>query len=141
MNIIHNIQELVARFPLIISLFSAYLFYSVTHSNNILNILKKEGQRTEEEQLEIRRGLIRSFILELLLFVPASIFLLRLLVFPFLSQTLLNINSELSLWYAVMGVIGYGFPFGLFREVVRRIALKTLREFSEIAAKADTQHD
>jgi hypothetical protein len=43
------------------------------------------------------------------------------------------------MWYAFMGITAYGFPFAALRRFVTIIALKTLKEFSEISSKSQTE--
>jgi hypothetical protein len=106
-----------------------------------LQILAKPGkQRTATENLQVKRGMARSRILEALVFVPASVVLVfitvRPIVLSFLSEPLrirATADADLAIaFYGSLGITSYGFPFGAIRRLVTRIAMNTLMEFSTI---------
>jgi len=122
------------------SLGAAELLLVLVRTREIVIITKAPNQRAAKEQTEIDRGLIRSVVLEALLFVPVSVILLCLTVRPVLAD-----SGFLKLWAAthpipfeaMIGLISYGFPFAMIRRLVTTIALQTLKNFAEISIKED----
>jgi hypothetical protein len=123
------------QYPIIVTLLCAQLFFLLTRSSDILIACKKDVQRTKEERLRIKNGLTRSLFLEAILFVPASVVLFRLAFFPIIYDKVLQINQNIVLWHAIIGIVSYGFPFAAIRQFVQIIALKTLQEFADISLK------
>ena len=134
---INTINQFTNQYPLVVSFVSAYLFYILSRSTDITILVKSEQQRTDTENQEIQNGLMRSIILDLLLFIPASIVLFWLIIFPLIIDQLLQIKNEQTLWYAFMGITGYGFPFATMRNFIKMIALRTLKDFHDISIKSD----
>jgi hypothetical protein len=132
-----DISKLIFYCPFIITLFCAELFFLLVRSSDITILAKKKEQRTKEEELRVNQGLRRGILLESLFFVPASAILFRLTIFPLIGNKILQINSDINLWYAIMGIAGYGFPFAAIKNFITKLALKTLKEFAEIATKAN----
>lgn len=110
----------------------AELFFLVLRSSDITLALKKKEQRSEKENSKVQNGLVRSLVLEAFLFIPASVSLFLLAIFPLIIDTLLKINPSKIAWYGAIGLIAYGFPFLAVRRIITRIALKTLQEFTNI---------
>jgi hypothetical protein len=99
-------------------------------------LAKSRSQRSKKEQHGVDRGLARSVVLELLVFVPASATLVCLLA-PALARGDVIGNPVLSNpIYAVLGIASYGFPFATVRRIVQRCALKAIQEFAEITKEA-----
>lgn len=82
----------------------------------------------------MKHGLRRALVLEAIVFVPASVGLFLLTVFPAIEGALLELKADLLFWYSIGGLISYGFPFAAVRQIITRIALRTLRDFASIAA-------
>lgn len=104
------------------TLVSAWLFFLVMNAGDLKTLVKQEDQRTQEEQLQIKRGLFRILCLEILVLVPASAGLL-VLIMPFLTQTVdalaalaAGTQRERVALHALVGIVSYGFPFGALRE-------------------------
>jgi len=120
--------------PWLIILLASELFLVITRSREITILVKKPTQRTEEEQKNVERGLFRSILLELLLFVPASVVLVLLLL-PLARNKFVSFFTSPGSWmaaYSLVGLISYGFPFAAVRQIVTRVALHTLQEFANL---------
>src|ERR1700730_8374788 len=106
----------------------------MVRSSEITIALKSQNQRTTTEQTQVDRGLIKSLVLEFLLFVPCSVALVLLTVRPWvaLSKELQAMKNTDMYIDSLLGAISYGFPFALLRRIVTRIALNTLKEFAAI---------
>lgn len=121
---------------------AAELIFLITRSADILITLKGTRQRTRSEQTRIDRGLVRSIVLEALVFVPASAFLVSLLKPLLVSPSYLApmTSAQRAGVHTAVGIASYGFPFAAVRRFVSHVALTTLREFSTIASTADQAH-
>lgn len=126
-------QNILSNYPLIASFLCAELFFLLAKSSDIIRICKSDSQRTEKERLQIKHGLRKSLLLEVFIFVPASVILFRLIIFPLIYDRLLLIKQDVIFWYSFIGIVAYGFPFAAIREFIKRMALKTLREFADIS--------
>ena len=136
-------MEFIEQNPFIISFICAELFLCISRSQKITIVCKKRTQRTEKENSQVRNGLRRSLLLEVFLFVPASVLLFLLVIFPLIVHKLPQIKVELP-WYVPYGMVGvaaYGFPFIAIRQIIKRIALVTLREFATITLDESTGDD
>jgi len=111
----------------LLTVLAAELTLLLVRSGDIVIMVKSAKQRTADEQHRIDRGLRRSFIIELILLVPASATLLILLS-PLLLPSPLSDLKPSALATAI-GVISYGFPLAAVRQVIIRVALNTLKEF------------
>ncbi len=96
-------MEIIRQYPFIVSFICAELFLCIARSQQITIILKKETQRTEAENKEVRNGIRRSLLWEVFLFVPASVGLFLLTIFPLISHRFPQINGK-DLWYASYGI-------------------------------------
>lgn len=129
-----SVKSFLFHFPIFITLLSAELFLVLVRHNDLKSILKKGSQRTTAEKHLIKNGLTRSFILEILIFVPSSSILLLITIFPLFNN---YISSKLPFYsiYALFGILSYGFPFASIKNIITKIALKSLAEFHEIYSK------
>lgn len=122
----------------LISLATAEAFLLLVRAKQILVLARSNVQRDEVEREEVRRGLTRSLILEVLVFVPASVFLVLILIGPlfmrlsFVSALLSSRDTAQACW-GLLGLVSYGFPWLAVRSTVRALALSTLRNFAMIA--------
>ena len=136
-TIIDTLDSILIKFPIIIALTSGIMFFLLIKSKDIIIIFKRKLQRTEEEKSRIEHGLIKSLLLEIFIFIPISIFLFHLAIMPFIIDKLLSIKYSISAWYALMGIIAYGFPFATVKGFVTKMALNTLIEFAKIAEHSE----
>ena len=115
---------------------AAELIFLVVRSNDIKVIFKKKEHLSKQEIQKIKRGLRRSILLELILFVPVSAFLIILLE-PILSiyQEKQQDLSKIRAYYSLLGIISYGFPFASLRRVVTQFTLATIKEYTDITIK------
>ena len=113
----------------------AELFCLLVHANDIRIIAKRKEQRTKREQHKVERGLVRSVLLSMLLFCPASAAIVFFTMVPVLESGLGDRGVPAFSVYAVLGVASYGFPFATLRRLVTRIALQTLKEFADLQPK------
>lgn len=123
-----------------VTLACAELFLVLVRSREINIIAKTGSQRTATEDRELSGGLVRSLVLELVIFVPASVILAWIAIRPwFMEISIVRWYSD-ELPYlpdAWLGIIGYGFPFATVRRVTTRVALKTLNEFATICNRSE----
>jgi len=99
-------------------------------SGDLKNLAKRNGQRTAAERQRVTRGLLRSLLLECLVFVPASAILLLLLAPLMVSAT--TTTERIRAVHVLLGIVSYGFPFATVRTIVTRTALNTLKEFANL---------
>ena len=102
-------------YPQIMALLSAELVFLLARSSDIIVVLKLPKQRTKLEQSRVDRGLLRSIVLEGILFVPVSAILLILLVPLLLPKQMLDGTRPVKAVYALMGIVSYGFPYAAIR--------------------------
>jgi hypothetical protein len=114
----------------LITLASSELVFLLTRSSDMLIAFKAPVQRTPAEQLRVKRGLIRSLLLEATIFVPASAVLVALLAPLVGFHESDRVLSHAEAGAALLGVISYGFPFGALKRMAQRMALSTLKEFA-----------
>ena len=126
----------IEKYSIIITLLSAELLFLIIRSNDLVIIVKKRIQRLETEQQRVNNGLCRSIIFEALVIVPASSFLVYLISPLIIPQSFLVENPVAT--YALIGVVSVGFPFVAIKELVKRVALNTLREFSGLREDRET---
>jgi hypothetical protein len=120
--------------PVLIAFLAAELFFLVARSKDFTTLIKRENQRTPREHNRVTRGLLRSTLLEALVYVPASTALLELLQ-PLLLPSTLELR-QLQAVHALIGLVSYGFPFTAIRLLFTKIALSTLKELGDAAAIA-----
>jgi len=115
------------------------LLLILARQREIVVMCKKPDQRTKLERYQVGRGLRRSLLLEVGLFVPVSVVLMLLIVRPLLlDKTVvksLATNYPLS-FCALLGTISYGFPFAALRRFVTKVALETLKKFAEVTIQS-----
>ena len=119
-------------YPIILAFITAALFYLITNSADIKVILKKNDQRTESEKNRIKRGLFKEKLFDMILFVPISVALFFMIVFPLINKTLESLITDTNTRYSMMGIIAYGFPFATVKRIISKIALNALKEFANI---------
>lgn len=132
-------QQFLARHPILVAFLASELFLTLIRRLDIIKLLKRKDQRTEQEELQVRQGLLRSILWDAIIFVPASVTLFLLLVFPLVKSKLMGINSDVVLWYAAAGIAAFGFPFAVVTKFIKEVALHTLREFGQIMVKTVTK--
>jgi hypothetical protein len=123
--------------PTLITLIASELFLVIVRSGDISVLAKTDSQRTADERAKVSGGLLRSLVLEFFVFVPASAGLVLLLL-PLVKTRLEGLFSSpngVAGFYALLGLVSYGFPFALIRRAVTRIALVTLKEFADLQAQ------
>lgn len=119
----------------LIALAAAELFLLLAKGEVIKTLAKRRSQRTAAENRAASQGLARGLAIELLVLVPASVCLFQLTLLPLLKEFLLRPGFNEASFYALTGVVSYGFPFATVRRIVTRLALKTLQEFSSLVAQ------
>jgi hypothetical protein len=112
---------------------AAWLFFVITNSSKIIILAKSNSHRSAAERKEVERGLRRAVFIELLVFVPASAGLVLLLA-PLATNSrvlqesvFFNMAGSRRAFYALLGLISYGFPFETVRYFVTRRAVKILK--------------
>ena len=111
---------------------AAELLCLVIRANDIQVLVKRKPQRIQSEQRRVERGLLRSLVLEILVFVPASAYLILLIEPLILPEHWTGEGVPKIAVYSTLGLVSYGFPFAAFRRVMTHLALKTLQEFASI---------
>ncbi|MCX5645003.1 MAG: hypothetical protein NTZ17_10020 [Phycisphaerae bacterium] len=119
----------------------AWLLFLVVRSGDITIVVKSKEERTGDEQKRVARGLLRSILLEALLFVPASATMVLLLAPLLVPERLKAVTIPQVSLYAALGLISYGFPFASVRHMITRIALRTLQEFAAITQEPPKEKD
>lgn len=130
--------------PWVITLVSSELFLVIVRSREISILAKRQSQRTDDEQSQVSRGLLRSLVLESILFVPASAILVLLTIVPLAAAKFPSVfvsHDEVFAFHAGLGIMSYGFPFAAFRRIVTRIALNTLKEFAELQTSEKVRNE
>ena len=130
--------------PELVTFCSAEAIFLLTRSREIRILIKSKRQRTSQENKETDRGILRSIVLEMLIFVPVSAEL-ALMLFPIILRVSRSIESAVTTGskelvraiYGLLGIVSYGFPYATLRRIITRIALSSLKEFSCIA---DEEH-
>lgn len=123
----------------LVSWLAAELLLVLVRQREILVISKKHDQRTKRERYQVRRGLRKSLLLEVVLFVPVSVALLFLVVRPLAVKNGLVASFAADhpiSFCALLGTISYGFPFATLRRFVTKVALETLKKFAEITIQS-----
>lgn len=105
----------------------------LARAEDITVLAKRRGQRTQAEEERVHRGLTRSVGLELILFVPASTFV----VLETIRYTLPTRWMDHPALSGALGVISFGFPWETFRIMFTRWALKSLKEFYDVLSEAE----
>ena len=132
---------------ILFSLLSAECFAILANHETISIAIKSKRQRTLPEGHQIGRGLLRSLALELLLFVPISVALGLLIIRPLFLRTAWfaslasgSLEQQLA-FYGLLGAACYGFPFVAIRQILTKVALKTLKEFASIRGTDEGEAD
>lgn len=114
----------------------AFLFFLIARSQEITIVLKESSQRTSDEEYRVKRGLRRSLILEIFMFVPVSALLIILITPLLLPFTQIEDQEQKRYaWYTLLGIVSYGFPFAAIKELIIKIALRTLNEYATITSE------
>jgi hypothetical protein len=125
----------------IVSLGCAELFMLLAHGPEVKILFKKDSQLSSKERKEIEGGLARSVLVDGIVFVPASIVLMLIIIRPMLLTFLPWARFTASLpsnsMSGLLGIIGYQFPFITVKKVVMRMALITLRNCATIVIQED----
>ena len=113
----------------------AILLCILVRSQDITIVLKRKSQRTPNEQKKVDRGLGRSILLELLIYVPVSGTLVLLGVAPILTGPFSDQNSLQKgvTFNTLLGIASYGFPFASLRAIITKFALLTLSKYALLA--------
>jgi hypothetical protein len=134
-----SILQFTNSHPWVMVYLSAVLSCILVRNQDITIALKREGQRTSEEQKRVKRGLGRSILLELLLFVPVSVTLVLFAVAPILEWALASnfspLRNKITL-NTLLGIASYGFPFATLRAIITKIALQTLSKYALLTHKS-----
>jgi hypothetical protein len=124
----------------LISLVCAWLFSFLMSSREITVLIKKDSQLSISERKEKGRGLLRCIVLQTILFVPASVFLMLLIVRPVLVMSPVAFafkTTPASISTAgLLGILSYQFPFAAMKRIVTHFALRTLQKFASITIDA-----
>jgi len=120
-----------------VALLAAWLFLVVTRSKEILIAVKSHDERTRYERRMVERGMIKSLVLDALLFVPASVSLLLWLAPVIVGRFHMPEYPA----YALIGIISYEFPFRSIQRIITRVALAALREAHTEIVKGEADID
>jgi len=124
---------------LLVTLACAELFLVLVRYREINILAKRSSQRTSAEQRELGRGLARALLLELLVFIPASVILAWIAIRPwFMRISIVRWASAGSAFLpdAWLGIISYAFPFATVRRVITRVALNSLNGFAATGSRS-----
>lgn len=95
--------------------------------------VKTSEQRTEAENQRVKRGLLRSLVLEALAFVPVSTFV----VLATLRYMLPKDWMASAAAYSLLGMISYAFPLVAFKQAVTIWVMRSLKGFYEVLSEAE----
>src|SRR4051812_24326719 len=115
-----------------ITLLCAELLFLLVRNQDIMLVSKAANQRNETEQQQVNRGLLRSLLIEIFVFVPASTALMLILIRPFILPYVGTNTDVILATHGIMGVTSYGFPFATVRSVMTRMSLRLLTEFAAV---------
>ena len=123
-------NEMIPPPPWLVLFSSAELIFLLMRKRDIEMLLKKKSQREPKEQYQVERGLLRSVLLEGILFAPASAALMlpfAPLVFVWLESWLATLAQGSIIVHAGMGMVSYQFPFAALQKLITQRALKVLK--------------
>jgi len=123
--------------PWLVLFSSAELFFLLMRKKDIEILLKTKSQREPEEQYQVERGLLRSLLIEGILFTPASAALmlpLALLILMWLESWLTTFPKGSIIVYAGIGMTSYQFPFAVINRLITTRALRILPRDSLVPA-------
>jgi hypothetical protein len=109
---------------------AAELLFLIVRSRDLTILFKRADQRTAAENALVTRGLGRSLCLEMVLFVPASAFLMVLIAPVVIEGRWPASSLPGTSLYALLGVASYGFPFAAIKTVITRVAIQMLKEYA-----------
>jgi hypothetical protein len=118
--------------PELFAFISAELLLVLTRSRELTLLLKADAQRTEFEKAQVAGGLLRALLIEAFVFVPVSVGLMNLCIAPFIPWARIGREPPGRADFALLGLISYGFPFATVRQIVTRMAIKTILEAAEL---------
>jgi hypothetical protein len=127
----HEIGTSVPTFfvnnPMAIAVLSAELLFLISRKTEILILIKKNSQRTEEEKAKYGQGLYRILFAESMIVVPASLVLFRLCVFPIVCRFMFLTVNNIEFVYSTMGVVSYGFQFVSMTKWIEKILSRNVK--------------
>jgi len=106
-----------------VTFLSAELLFLIVRFRDLTILFKRADQRTAPETALVKRGLGRSLCLEVVLFVPASAFLMVLTAPAFIEGRWPAPSLPRTSLYAFLGICSYGFPFATIKTVVTKVAV------------------
>src|SRR5271165_4123276 len=95
-----------------VALAAAELFVVIVRYRELNILVKSHEQRTARERSEIKRGLLRSVILEFSVFAPISVILMWITIRPVLlrNTSILSFRQTAPIGFdAWLGICSYGF--------------------------------
>jgi hypothetical protein len=125
--------------PWSLTLLAAELFFVLVRSKDITTLVKRPLQRSVHEQHRFARGLLRSVVLEMAVFVPASAALLLLISPLFVWPSVIAPHPHAA--FTLLGIASYGFPFATVKRFITRAALNTLKEFAALSPTPTSDDD
>ena len=118
-------QELL---PEISILLTAEVLLVLSRARDITIIAKKKSQRTDPERDKIDLGLARAILLEIVIFVPFSAALVLWVVAPFIQPAWIGREAHDHVFYGLLGLASYGFPFTAIRRFIIRVTVNVMKE-------------
>jgi hypothetical protein len=125
-------MDLLTLHPASATLICAQLFYIRLKRPAILALAKSSGERTETENKLVRHGLLTSILLDMSLFVPASVMITQIVLAPWVLRQLplAAMSPELTLSvHGLMGIASFGLPLSI-AAVIRRVMANAANEFA-----------
>jgi hypothetical protein len=126
----NEVKQVTLEFPHAIAFLSAELFLLLTRRATLIALLKKKAQRNEQEKLDIK-----VLLLEAILFVPASIFLFYILLFPLMRDKLLEWFRHILICHAAAGIMAFVFPYSALSRFMKDIVYDFFRQFGMTVVK------
>lgn len=127
-----QLEKLVEVSPFLVMLLAAEMFLILTRAAEITIAIKRDSQRTPLEKKRIGQGLVRSLVLEFALFVPISVGLFRVALYPLFISDILRLYPNKVLWTSMMGVSAYEFPYTTVKSMISAVARHSIAAYLEI---------
>lgn len=126
--------------PYYILFLAAELTFILVNSDDIKLACKSKTQRTDAEQTRVDQGLSRSLLLDFLVFVPVSAFMVLLLSLALIEYSGIP-DSKILATYVILGIVSYGFPLASIRLLMVNVVLRTLHNFAAVVISSESDTD
>lgn len=109
----------------------------LSRRRDITIIVKSESQLTVPEQHEWAYGFARALLLEIVILVPFSAALVLWVVAPFVQPSWIGRESHDHVFYGLLGLVSYGFPFTAIKKFLMRVVRNELERSPNLRPSRD----